>query len=190
MNPDLHQTNVVLERIAATLQKGAWDHASAVAIILTLVVVLVYTVETYKLRRAAQAQTDETRRLLKEAKIQNERSILPVVTIEGARGIPVSEGANMPAFQTVISNLGSGPAFNISIDPLRGPGAAIRFEHTTALAPGDQQPIWMVVTEDGKQVTSGAYRHIQRMFHNNQLVSGSSSTLRYSDINGSGIELS
>ncbi len=104
--------------------------------------------------------------------------------LERAKDIPLNESANMPAFQAVIHNLGLEAAFNITIDPLKGPNTTIRFEHTTALAASDRQPVWMMVTEDGTQVASRAYQHICRMLHNHQLVTESKGVIGYSDVNG------
>lgn len=150
--------------------------AAAFAAACTFGALIWYTIETQKLRRAAEKQNEI-------GQLQNERSILPIVLLEGTN-IPVAEDANMPSFQTAIHNLGSGSAFNILIEPLQGPKTTIRFEHTTALAAGDSQPVRMMVVEDGKQVASRAYQNICRMFHNRQLVTGSTGVIKYSDVNG------
>jgi hypothetical protein len=67
---------------------------------------------------------------------------------------------------------------------LQGPKQQIRFERIAALAAGDRQPVWMMVTEDGTQVPSRAIETIYRMFQNRQLVTGSKGAITYSDVNG------
>jgi hypothetical protein len=105
--------------------------------------------------------------------------------LERANDLRILEkGANMPSVQIVIRNLGSGAAFNIDIEPLRGPNSTIRFVPTMSLAAGQREPVSLVVTEDGKQVSSEAYGAIQRMFHTNQLDEGAQSIVRYADVNG------
>jgi hypothetical protein len=46
-----------LDRLAASLQKGPWDHVYIVIVLLTLLVLIWYTVETQRLRKAGQDQT-------------------------------------------------------------------------------------------------------------------------------------
>src|SRR5580704_3065160 len=91
-------------------------------------VILWYTSETWKLR--------------KEAQKQNDHAIMPIVMLEGATDLPLTEhDANMPSFKIVLRNLGLGPAFNIEIEPLKGLETEIRFRHSTSLAAGDRQPV-------------------------------------------------
>jgi hypothetical protein len=153
-------------------QAQAWASLIiAAATVLTLIVLIIYTRETYRLRKEAQAQTDQT--------------IKPIVMLEGASDLPViGEGANMPAFKAVLRNLGLGAAFNIEVEPLCGPNTKIEFRHTTSLAAGDRQPIWMRIWEDQRLADTVAYQSIQRMFHNHQLTSHASGVIRYSDVNG------
>jgi hypothetical protein len=66
MNPDLNRIAAALNRLIAAEQKGPWDYAATVAVVLTLGVLIWYTIETYKLRRAAQDQTAKTGNLLAE----------------------------------------------------------------------------------------------------------------------------
>jgi hypothetical protein len=91
----------------------------------------------------------------------------------------------MAATQIVIRNLGLGAAFNINVEPLRGPNTTIRFVvPTMSLAAGQREPISLVYTEDGRPVVGGAYELIQRMFHSNQLDEGARSIVRYADVTG------
>jgi len=156
-----------------TLQQAqAWASLIiAAATVLTLIVLIVYTRETYRLRREAQAQTNHT--------------VKPIVMLEGATDLPVvGEAANMPAFQAVLRNLGLGAAFNIDVEPLCGPNTKIVFRQMTSLAAGDRRPIWMRVWEDHTLADTVAYQTIQRMFHNHQLISHAPGVIRYSDVNG------
>ncbi len=161
--------------------QAALAYCSIAVTILTLITaaaLIWYTIETSGLRRATQ-------KLLKEAQIQNEHSIRPIVMLEPANDLHILEkGANMPAVQTVIRNLGSGAAFNISVEPLRGPNTTIRFVHTMSLGAGQREPVSLVRTENSEQVVSGAYELIQRMFHNNELDEGARSIVRYVNVNG------
>jgi hypothetical protein len=72
MNADLNAIANAPERLILTQQKGPWDYVSTIAVVLTLAVLIWYTIETSRLRRAAQDQTRETGRLLQEAHQQNE----------------------------------------------------------------------------------------------------------------------
>lgn len=134
------------------------------------VVILWYTNETWKLR--------------KEAQEQNDHAIMPIVMLERATDLPVREDSNMSSVKIVVRNVGLGPAFNIEIEPLKGPETEIRFHHTTSLAAGDRQPVLMDVHEGGKLVYSVAYGNIERMFLNRQLTTHSSAVIHYADVNG------
>ena len=151
--------------------------AVTILTLITAVALIWYTIETSGLRRATQ-------KLLREAQIQNEHSIQPIVMLEPANDHILEKGANMPAVQTVIRNLGSGAAFNISVEPLRGPNTTIRFVHTMSLGAGQWGPVSLVRTENSEQVVSGAYELIQRMFHSNELDEGARSIVRYADVTG------
>lgn len=72
MNTDLTSIAQALNRLILAQQKGLWDYLNTGAVLLTLAVLIWYTIETYKLRKAAQEQTQETGKLLKEAHLQNE----------------------------------------------------------------------------------------------------------------------
>lgn len=157
--------------------------AVTILTLITAAALIWYTIETSRLRRATQEQVEKTGLLLKEAQTQNEHSIQPIVTLERANDLRILENtANMPATQIVIRNLGLGAAFNIDVEPLRGPNTTIRFVPTMSLVAGQREPISLVYTEDGKQVVSGAYELIQRMFHSNELDEGARSIVRYADV--------
>src|SRR5438270_1250062 len=75
MNPDLNRIAAALDRLVAAQQKGPWDYVATIAVLLTLGVLIWYTVETYRLRLAAQDQTAKTGHLLTESQKQNETSL-------------------------------------------------------------------------------------------------------------------
>ena len=74
VNPDLHSIARALDKLVAIHERTAWDRASTIAVLLTLIVLIWYTIETFRLRKAAQAQTEETGKLLKEAQRQGDTS--------------------------------------------------------------------------------------------------------------------
>lgn len=145
--------------------------ATSAATILTLAVLIAYTRETYKLRRAAQEQ--------------NENAVMPIVMLENASDLPLrEEGANMLSNTTVIRNLGRGAAFNIEVETLSGPNIKVEFRSVTSLAAGDRQTVTMAIWEEGRLTHGTAYGNIQRLFHNHQMVSHSEGRIRYSDVSG------
>jgi hypothetical protein len=103
----------------------------ALATVVTLIFLIVYTVETRRLRLAAQSQVAEAQR-------QTQLSRMPLVVVDygfHAKG----EGGEfrMP----VIRNVGPGPAFNVNIEGLGG----IEFRHPRTLASGETQSVTMLL---------------------------------------------
>ena len=129
--------------------------------------------------------TVETTRLRREAQRQNDQAVMPIVALEPAMDWPwLDEGANIGSHKVALRNVGLGAGFNIEIDSLKGPGAAIRFHTVTTLAAGDRQPVMMSVVESGKDAHGHAYGLIQRMFHGYQLGPRASLVIRYGDVHG------
>lgn len=128
--PDLTQITNAINGLATTMQKGPWDYASTIAVVLTLVVLIWYTVETSRLRVAAQKQTEETEKLLaeaqsqnrvsasllKEAQWQNETAVMPMLAVIHELS---KDGRDRPII--AIQNAGPGTAFNLSADPVPSP---------------------------------------------------------------------
>lgn len=199
MNPDLNKIAHALDRLVALQQKGPWDYVATIAVVLTLIVLIWYTVETYKLRRAAQAQTTETANLLKEAQRQNETSLrlleqtqhqtetalqlveqaqrqsdftaklvieaqrqnqstaelvrvahrqneIAVMPILAIRVEPPQSHFAQPdpkeKLRLVLRNEGSGPAFNISIEPYSADGKVLEFDYgSTVMRPGEEREL-------------------------------------------------
>jgi hypothetical protein len=96
MNPDLTPLTTAIDRVVSALHKGAWDYLATVAIIITLLVLIKYTHETFLLRKAAQRQ--------------NEISVMPML------GIVIK-----PSDRDIVRlhSVGSAPALNLSIDRQR-----------------------------------------------------------------------
>src|SRR5215467_5957609 len=110
-----------LDRLTVTQQKGVWEHSYIVIMLLTLLVLIWYTVETQRLRKAGQAQTAKTSDLLREAQRQNEVSVFLLqeaqrqneVTVMPILAIGVDQAADGEHDRIVLTNVGSGPAFNL-----------------------------------------------------------------------------
>lgn len=76
---------------------------------LTLIVLIWYTIETHKLRR--------------EARRQNEVSVMPMLAVLN------DSPSDRDNRRILLINVGRGPAFNLSIDPLRWEGRELQIEH-------------------------------------------------------------
>jgi hypothetical protein len=87
----------------------------------TLVVLIWYTIETYKLRKAAQAQV--------------ETSMMPMVVVMSSR-VPATSGIG-EWYRLVIRNLGAGPALNVNVQPIPVANRLAVFEFSRMLAPGE-----------------------------------------------------
>jgi hypothetical protein len=105
----------------------------------TLVVLIWYTVETQRLRREAQRQ--------------NENSMMPIVIFQSV----YVKGQNITVSRPVIRNLGSGPAFNVTIDPITLLGKTMVFEHPRTLAPGQEEYVAISGTREAKRDSAGGY---------------------------------
>jgi len=166
-----------LDRLAATQQKGAWEHSYIAIMLLTLLVLIWYTVETQRLRKAGQAQTDKTSDLLREAQRQNEVSVfllqeaqrqneVSVMPILAIAVDPVAEGNGD---RIALTNVGSGPAFNLSIDPLRWDGRKLKVEHGSSIlrsGQSDDLQFHFVEGESGNLLgakTLGQWIYLQRI---------------------------
>lgn len=105
----------------------------------TLIVLIWYTVETQRLRREAQRQ--------------NENSIMPIVMFQSVS----VRGQHLTVSRPVIRNLGSGPAFNVSVDPMTLAGKTVTFEHPRTLAPGQEEFVAVSGTREPKLDSAGGY---------------------------------
>jgi hypothetical protein len=154
VNPDYTQIVNAINRLVDFQQKGLWDIVNTVAIIGTLCVLVWYTIETFRLRQAAQKQ-------LETAQKQLEHSVTPIVTFHSVRGDDRVMGTMI--FKTsilVIRNLGSGPAFNVEMKPLLLGDKTAVFIHTRTLAPDEASPVKIAgllgpTTQDSSGQVSG-----------------------------------
>ena len=131
MSSDLHSIAQGLDRLIAAQQRQAWDYVHSIIVILTLCVLIWYTVETYRLRRVGQHQIGDTEKLLREAQRQNEVSLMPILAVAA------ESGPGGDALRIVLVNVGSGPAFNISIDRIGWESRRLNIEYgSSVLRPG------------------------------------------------------
>jgi hypothetical protein len=172
-------TSVVraLDRVVAALQKGVWDHVYVVVVLLTLLVLVWYTIETQRLRKAGQAQTAKTAQLLNEAERQNEMSghlLLEArrqneVSVMPILAIAIEPVSASDTDRIVIINVGSGPAFNLSIDPHQWDSRELKIEHgSSILRSGQSDDLQFNVIEGNSgnllgAKTLGHWIHARRM---------------------------
>ena len=166
-----------LDRLTATQQKGLWDHSYIVIMLLTLLVLIWYTVETQRLRKAGQAQTAKTSDLLREAQRQNEVSVFLLqeaqrqneVTVMPILAISVDPVSDDDRDRVVLTNVGSGPAFNLSIDPLQWDRRKLNAEHGSSILRSgqtDHLQFHFVEGNSGNLLgakTLGQWIHLQRI---------------------------
>jgi hypothetical protein len=160
MNPDLNSIARALDRLVAAQEKGAWNYISTVAVVLTLIVIIWYTIETSRLRKAAQDQTKETGKLLTEAQKQNEVAVMPCLAISPAR--PSSADGQCTL---VLKNVGTGPAFNVSIHACASSGKQLSFEYgEDFMGPNEKRELTFYLQEGSSQErgtnTGALYRWI------------------------------
>ena len=135
------------------------------------VVLIVYTVETYKLRTTAQQQLrklDDTTRVsqaqVREARIQNETAIMPILMLDTANQKRMA-GSLDDTF--VLRNLGFGPAFNVSIS---SDCEDIIVDALTHVGQGQAIPTGIILGfETPDQQTLSNVVSIQPMFRNETL---------------------
>jgi hypothetical protein len=166
-----------VDRLTAVLHKGVWEHAYIVIVLLTLLVLIWYTIETQRLRKAGQEQTAKTAQLLneaqrqnevsghllREARRQNEVSVMPILAIAVE---PVPGG---DADRILLVNVGTGPAFNLSIDPHHWDSRDLKIEHESSIlrsGQSDELHFHVVEGNSGNLLgakTLGHWIHVKRM---------------------------
>ena len=107
MNPDLTQIVTALNRLVVAQHKGWLEYTNTGLVLVTLGVLIWYTVETARLRSVAQEQTSKATILLTDAQRQNETAVKPMFAIY------ISVVLNKR--QVTLENVGLGPAFNVKI---------------------------------------------------------------------------
>ena len=112
----------------------------------TLLVLIWYTIETYKLRKAAQAQV--------------ETATMPMVvfqscTVEVEKPYGIGSGE---VYRPLVRNLGTGPAFNVIIQPIQVADRVADFEFPRMLAPREEQFVAICGLIDAPTGGSGKIR--------------------------------
>lgn len=163
--------DVAIQRFSASATAIA-----AVAAFLAFVVLVVYTVETHNLRLVAQRQVEVAQQQVKEAQIQNETAIRPIVSFDVGERQQVA-GADMETLQEtyrtvddafVMRNLGLGPAFNIRTEC--HPNDIELDIGPTILGQGQTLPVGVVVfSETPEQMTLATASRLLRVFRNGKL---------------------
>jgi len=92
MNPDLTSIVQALDRLEAALHTSTTDHFNLLLVVVTLGVLIWYTIETYKLRVAAQRQ--------------GETSVMPILAV-------FNEGSSF-----LVRNVGWGTSIQSTHRPL------------------------------------------------------------------------
>lgn len=149
---------------------------AAVGGLLAFIALAVYTVETSKLRQVAQQQVAVAQRQVKEAQIQNETAIKPILSLDVSERQQVewiNVETSRETVQTVtdafvMRNLGLGPAFNIrtrcdpdDIELDIGP---------TILGQGQTVPVGITVfAETPEQMTLTAVHRIRPLYQKGKL---------------------
>jgi hypothetical protein len=104
----------------------------------TLVVLVIYTIETVRLRSAAQDQVTESAALLRESQKQTEQSFMPVLILSSGALPNVNDGR---IDIVLVRNVGKGPALNATTAPCTVDNIAMEFHHRAAFAVGEQHPV-------------------------------------------------
>ena len=158
--------NTAVDRLVAAQGKGWVDYAVLAIGVLTFLVLVRYTWETYKLRVLAQNQVTETDKLLTEAQRQNklaqeqnainaellaesqaqsELSVQPMFAVHINRPLPNVEP------QVMLANVGRGPAFNISIITMPWADKKLEIKNqTNVMRPSDGEPLVFHLLQDGR----------------------------------------
>lgn len=129
-----------------------------------------YTIETQRLRRAAEKQ--------------NEVSVMPIVALrlssgERRLGEPLSLKCQS------LRNVGFGPAFNIDVSPIQKAPFEVRFERVGLLEPKDSEDLQYTVLQDA--VKSGFSKMsvwLESVISTGQLGSEMAVSVSYSDTSG------
>lgn len=151
-----------MDSVLQQIQTGATVSAT--------LVLIWYTIETQRLRRAAEKQ--------------NEISGMPIVALRlasGERGL----GESLTLDFQSLRNIGNGPAFNIDVTPIQKAPFEVRFDPIRLLEPRDSQPLEYTVLQDG--LASGFPKvsvWLERVLETGQLGFEMAIRVSYSDASG------
>jgi len=151
-----------MESVLQQIQTGA-------TVVATLVLIW-YTVETQRLRRAAEKQ--------------NEISGMPIVALKVASG-ERRLGEPLALESQSLRNIGNGPAFNIDVTPIQKAPFEVRFDPIRLLEPKDSQSLEYTVLQDA--LTSGFSKMsvwLESVIETGQLGSEIAISVSYSDASG------
>jgi hypothetical protein len=138
----------------------------------TLVILLWYTFETYKLRTTAQRQL-----ML---------PMMPVVLLRMELGMiaPNRNMAKEQSFTLAVRNVGVGPAFNVQIEPRSKGGIDVLFDRIPFLEPSDEKPIECQVEEEGKSKIVSSVDRLKTLIQNDEFDTVSDVVVSYIDAGG------
>jgi len=164
--------DVAIQRFSASATAIA-----AIGGLCAFVALVVYTVETSKLRQVAQRQVTVAQQQVKEAQIQNETAIRPILGFDVAErklvqwiNVETSEEVSEKVSDAfVMRNLGLGPAFNIRI---RCDCDDVELDiGTTILGQGQAVPVGVVVfSETPDQRTLASVSRMLPIFQSGKLA--------------------
>lgn len=169
----------------SSLPQTLVDWAQVVLVIVTvatLIVLCIYTKATVDLRKATRDQVDVSNRLLREAQAQNEASIRPILQLVAT----VTDETNTTiTTEFQLRNLGSGPGFNVTIEPVRCTHSVYLFRHPDTLAPDDTASVDPLRTATSASLTPTEWN---ALFNDTQVGSSSDRpvniTIRYQNAAG------
>jgi len=140
------------------------------ATVAATLVLIWYTIETQRLRRAAEKQ--------------NEISGMPIVALRLASG-ERRLGESLTLEFESLRNIGNGPAFNIDVTPIQEAPFEVRFDPIRLLEPKDSQRLVYTVLQDS--LTSGFSKTsmwLESVIETGQLGSEMAIRVSYSDASG------
>lgn len=110
---------------------------AAVCGLIGIIVLVFYTRETFLLRKTAERQLDASEK--------------PVLLF-GLSSTNFQSGTPVALLEPTIRNIGSGPAFNVVIEPLRGDGVEVQFRlpNVPDIEGKQQIPLKLFITQGGQ----------------------------------------
>ncbi len=102
----------VFDRLPFTLSLD--DRVNSIILFITAVVVVGYTIETYRLRKVGQEDLDNSKKQFGEVKKQTELSLAPMLVVSYERVNNQGSDYNGKLIFR-LKNIGKGPAFNVNI---------------------------------------------------------------------------